>query len=179
MLALLVGPPPDADHPAPRDDEAELACGFVPPELIALLWHTMRSHARRAGVQAVCCEMLSLLLAEDARRAALHRADVRVLIDTRATRHALQELCAALAMHWHDPAVVMPSLAALEDLIATVAARPGLLVPADVRELQALLHQISAAGDPADLLLSKRIGRIFHRMQSAALLDSAPRPKKR
>ena len=114
MLALLVGSPDPEPASAsageggggrPAAAAAQPAAAArgesieVPPELVALLWHAMRVHARRAAVQAVCCELLAALLAEDCRRAALRRADLQVLPDARDARHALQQVCAMSASH--------------------------------------------------------------------------------
>lgn len=166
LLALLAPAPPPA---AEALDEGLHA----PPELLTLLWHAVRMHARRAGVQAVCAEALTALLAEDARRAARRRADLQVLTGAPAAQHALRQLSGALATYGHDADVTLPSLAALEELLAAVADRRGLLVPADLRELglQALLQQMAAAAAPEDDLLRKRIGRIYHRMGTAGLLE--------
>ena len=91
-----------------------------------------------------------------------------------------RQVCTALAAHWHAPAVVMPCLEALEDVVAAAAARRGLLVAADLREMHALLHQVAASGAPGDELLRRRVGRIFHSMQTSGLLadDRAPRKKR-
>ena len=130
MLALLVGTPdPDPDPNPASASAGEVASGQpavaatrregvgggveAPPELVALLWQSMALHARRAAVQAVCIELLAALLAEDCRRAVLRRADLQVLSDARAARHALQQVClrracatctCACLAHAHDVA---------------------------------------------------------------------------
>ena len=163
----------------------------APPELVSLLWHTMRLHARRGGVQAVCCEVLAVVVGEDARRARLHRADLQVLQSAAAAQGALQQLCASLSMHWSSAyGVAMPCLAALEELVATVAhlaaEQPprALLAPADARVLQNLLHQLASSGPVADRcdgcedgLMQRRLGRILHTMKGSGLLDQ-PRKKR-
>ena len=157
----------------------------APHELVSLLWHTMRLHARRGGVQAVCCEVLAVIIGEDARRAALHRADLQVLQGAAAAQAAMQQLCASLSMHWSNVAVAMPCLAAIEELVATVAHLAAeqpprmLLAPADARVLQNLLHQL-ASSDPmaeGDELMRRRLGRIFHTMKASGLLEP-PRKKR-
>ena len=52
-------------------------------------------------------------------------------------------------------------------------------MPADLRELglQALLQQMAAAAAPEDDLLRKQIGRIYHRMGTAGLLEEEPAKK--
>ena len=90
-----------------------------------------------------------------------------------------RQVCTALAAHWHAPAVVMPCLEALEDVVAAAAARRGLLVAADLREMHALLHQVAASGAPGDELLRRRVGCIFHSMQTSGLLADGRAPRKK